>query len=212
MRTALLLFTRDANLELRVRRALPVMRGHEIALTAAGSWGGAAVRPPAPGWLLALVDVRAAGQAGTPPPFTQGGTNRPLPLLWLGEAPLLTAGLPAPEDLPGPVIDFLDRNLPVSKLAFILQQHLTAAYLRFRHLPREIQSSPGEVHVALNNALTGILGNAELAAELARAPARRVPPPLTERLECIVELATRMRALMNATDWGDHEALPVSGS
>ncbi|MGH9488514.1 MAG: hypothetical protein ACRD04_13115 [Terriglobales bacterium] len=191
MKPALLLISRDAELEARLRRALPP----------AAAAPDLTVLPALPESLLAfspgcllLLDSAAAPFRSIP-----RSQQTPVPaVLWLGVLPLLAKSLPPAEELAGPVVDFLDRSLPVSKLAFILQQHLEAVSRCPRDLPAP-PSDPAAVQAAINNALTGILGNAELAAELAQSVPRRLPPPLAARLQCIVELASRMRRLISAS-------------
>lgn len=185
MRQSVLLISGDSGLAARIERALPptavLDRRSDLAWVRAGG---------AQSWLLALIDGRNVGAAAFPP-------GRDIHVLWLGEPPLLAAGLPPADCLPGPVVDFLDRNLPASALAFILQQHLAAAYLRaLRAAPRPALAAE-PVRTDLNNALTGLLGNAQLAAA-GGATGRRLPPPLAQRLHCIEELAERVHRLLAA--------------
>lgn len=183
MRQSVLLVSHDSALAARVERALPpsAVLHQNADLASLGAEG------PQP-WLLALIDGRAAGAAAFHP-------GRDIPVLWLGELPLLAAGLPPADCLPGPVVDFLDRNLPASALTFILQQHVTAAYLRALRASSRPALAVVPFHADLNNALTGLLGNAHLAAAPG-AGGRRLPPPLVERLHCIEELAERVQRLL----------------
>jgi hypothetical protein len=182
-----LLLSRDAELAARIRRALP--GGLPLELHCADTYTPA-LDPR--GWLLILVDEQlelggaAAGDA---------------PVLWLGTGPLLA--VPDRDALPGPIVDYMDRNQASSKLAFILHQHLTGAYLRRLRLPPTSAPAPApeQLRAQINNALTGILGNAELAAELAANAGRKLPEPLGQRLERILELALQMRELLMAAQW-----------
>ena len=179
-----LLLSRDAELAERIRRALPVML--PLELHCADAYASA---PDGRGWLLLLVDGRMEPSAGA------GAAEAPV--LWLGEGPLRAA--PEAAALPGRLVDYLDRSQPSSKLAFILHQHLAGAYLRWlRTPPAGAALTPEERQAQINNALAGILGNAELAAELAATAGRRLPAPLGRRLERILELALQMRELLLA--------------
>ncbi|MGH9466757.1 MAG: hypothetical protein ACRD1Y_05325 [Terriglobales bacterium] len=198
MKASLLLISPDEQLVRRVERALPLAPMAELRLVVAPGWPQAGIVPPP---VLVLWDVNATEPQPSAAPSEAG-----IPVLWMGIMPLLAAGLPD-NGLPGPVVDFLDRELPSSKLAFVLQQHLAAAYLRSLHRGRPGRQAPEQFHADLNNALTGLIGNAELAAELARAPHRRLPPPLAERLDCIVDLAGRVRALLESAPWPDPQTL-----
>lgn len=143
--------------------------------------------------------------APAPPPSPPSPPPIPPPWLWLGEGPLLTAAPDPRLPRPRPILDFLPRDLPASKLAFILHQHLTAAYLQRM---RALSASPitallaavgrEELQGQINNTLTGLLGNAQLASALALEAGRRLPPPLALRLERICELAGQMRDLLLA--------------
>ncbi|MGH9483447.1 MAG: hypothetical protein ACRD1F_00200, partial [Terriglobales bacterium] len=116
MRGAVLLITRDAALAQRVRRALPAVGGHEVELTAVSAWAEIAdTGATEPLWLLAMLDVLACKHGDALAGSRARHAFRSLPLLWLGESPRLAAGLPQPDQLPGPIIDFLDRTLPDSK-------------------------------------------------------------------------------------------------
>ncbi|MGH9475155.1 MAG: hypothetical protein ACRD1C_02360 [Terriglobales bacterium] len=193
MRHDLLLISRDTELAARLRRALPLPAARlELSVaTADAIW-------PLRIWRLLLLDAREFPAVSVHP--VQDGV--PVPVLWLGEPPLLPAGLPPVTSLPGPVVDFLDRSLPASALAFILQQHLAAAYLRARRTAAPPPPAPGQLRAALNNALTGLLGNAQLAADQS-AELRRLPPVLVQRLHCIAELADSVRLLVAASS-GEH--------
>jgi hypothetical protein len=181
-----LLLSQDAELAARVRQALPPEL--PLALHCADRYAAA---PDPHGWLLVLVDGRLE---------LAGGAPGAAPVLWLGSGPLVAA--PAREALPGPMVDYVDRRQAGSKLAFILHQHLTRAYLRRRRQPPAgAPPAPEALQAQINNALTGLLGNAELAAELAAGAGRRVPPPLGQRLDRILELALAMRELLSAAAW-----------
>lgn len=187
-----LLVSRDPDLAQRVGRALPAAIPNELHCAPH-------YREPADprGWLLLLLDAHAASGAAAAAASPAGPPCGPI--LWLGDAPLVTQGAPGPQGpwpgLPGRVVDYLDRRLAPSKLAFILHQHLAAAYLhRMRSLPPPLAADGGALRSEINNALTGILGNAELAL----AASRRLPAPLGLRLQRISELAARMRDLVVA--------------
>ncbi len=181
-----LLVSRDAALAARIRQALPGALPLELHCSEAYT-----AAPEGREWLLVLVD----GGLERTEPAAAGAA----PVLWLGEGPLRAA--PERAALPGPMLDYLDRNQPSSKLAFILHQHLTGAYLRrLRTPPAGALPPPEELQARINNALAGILGNAELAAEAAAA-GRRLPAPLGLRLERILELALQMRSLLLAAAW-----------
>ncbi|HEY8054992.1 MAG TPA: hypothetical protein VIE13_03670 [Terriglobales bacterium] len=200
MKQRILLISTDGDLAARVARALPAAAAVELVTAAALP---AAARSEED-CLLALFDVRAAGAVEATPAALQV-VAVPVPTLWLGEPPRLAAGVPAREMLPGPIVDYLDRGLPVSKLAFILDQHLTAERLRRRRLPGRAVTPPassGELRAQINNDLTAILGNAELASTWLRSGARRMPPPVSLRLERILEVAVHLRQLIAASPWG----------
>lgn len=174
----LLLISRDPEMALRLRRALPEVLALELH-------SAPAYRPSSDprGWLLILADAQAAA----PPPVEAEDA----PILWLG------AGGGAEHLPPVHIRDYVERTLTPSKLAFILHQHLTAAYLkRMRRLSEEPPANAGwgrlELEGQLNNLLAGILGNAELA----RQSGRRLSPPLSRRLERICDLAGEMRGLL----------------
>lgn len=201
MKQRILLISTDGDLAARVARALPAAAAVELVTAAALP---AAARSEED-CLLALFDVRAAGTVEAPPAAALQVVAVPVPTLWLGEPPRLAAGVPAREMLPGPIVDYLDRALPVSKLAFILDQHLTAERLRRRRLPGRAVTPPassGELRAQINNDLTAILGNAELASAWLRSGARRMPPPVSLRLERILEVAVHLRQLIAASPWG----------
>lgn len=159
---------------------------------------------PAPtgrAWLAILLDATVVTPQSAAAVFL---TVKPLPsappILWLGESPQLTA---AGRLLPGcyeRVIDYLDRQAPVSKLSFVLQQHLQAAYLRRNRMAEsgavgarpDTNRNSSDLQRQINNTLAGILGNAELLLE----PGRRLPPPLRQRLARISNLAGEMSELV----------------
>ncbi|HVA65055.1 MAG TPA: hypothetical protein VNF74_15120 [Terriglobales bacterium] len=193
-----LLVSRDAALAARIRRALPARIPLELLCESR-------YRPAADlrGWLLVLLDARAGATAlaAATAPASEPGP----PLLWLGEGPVLTAAATERRLGPRPIVDFLQRELPPSKLAFILHQHLTAAYLqRMRGLPASpltaLLAAAGreELEGQINNTLTGLLGNAQLASRLALDAGRRLPAPLALRLVRICDLAAQMRDLLLA--------------
>jgi hypothetical protein len=203
----IVLISPDPELAGRVARALPAAAAVDLAIAAAlpeaaPLWGGGGREGAV--CLLALCDVRALAAAPAAAPRLTV-VPAPVSTLWLGEAPRLAAGLPAEVRLPGPIVDYLDRGLPASKLAFILEQHLAAERLRRRRCPAPVAmppAAPGELRAQINNDLTAILGNAELAAQSLRAGSRRLPPPVCLRLERILELATHLRQLMAGSPWG----------
>lgn len=208
MKQRIVLISPDSELAGRVARALPAAAAVDLAiaaaLPAAAPWLGAGGRENAV-CLLALCDVRAVAAAPEAAPPRWAVVPAPVPTLWLGEPPRLAAGVPAGERLPGPIVDYLDRGLPASKLAFILEQHLAAERLRRRRCPAPLAAAPaapGELRAQINNDLTAILGNAELAAQWVRSGSRRLPPPVGLRLERILELATHLRQLMAGSPWG----------
>ena len=123
----------------------------------------------------------------------------PVPVIWMAEPPLLTStgNASTPED--SIIVDYINRAEAPSKLAFILHQHLASAYLRrMRFLSpaamtfTAAERENGELQRQLNNALTGILGNAELAMDTGR----RLPANLSQRLVRICELAEQMRDVL----------------
>ncbi|MGH9482896.1 MAG: hypothetical protein ACRD1L_12485 [Terriglobales bacterium] len=194
MNHQLLLISRDPELTERIRQALPPTLALELDCAPA-------YRPATDprGWLLVLEDARA-GAGVAPAPATAA------PVLWIGAA-VGDAG-PRPH---GGIADYLEPALTPAKLAFILHQHLAAAYLhRMRHLgepspqprtagPTGEGTSDGvgaweEVQSQLDNLLAGILGNAELAREASR----RLQPAVARRLERICGLAGEMRSLLPA--------------
>lgn len=207
---SMLLVSEDAGLAERVRRALPGPVPAVLELAPH-------YRPSADprGWLLILLDCLAvapdtatAALVASPP--GAGPEVFVPPVLWFGEFPRLTSACDA---LPGGcrgIADFLDRNLASSKLAFILQQHLAAAYLQRQRGPAaafarlaalrpaacapELPADYETLRCQLNNTLTGILGNAELVLEAGR----RLPPSVQQRLARISDLAGQMRELMQA--------------
>lgn len=176
------LVSRDEELAARVRRALPATIAIELHCAES-------LEPPpeGAGWLLVLLDGETMA-----PGMLPYWPRWPTPVLWLGARPGITDLC---ERLPGAqerIVDYLDRREALSKLAFILHQHLAAAYLRRMRGPRLVeaapQPSPEELHRRLNNALTGILGNAALALDGGRLPAS-----LGKRLQRIADLAAEMR-------------------
>lgn len=203
---AILLLTNDAALADKVRRALPANIPASLTVAARGA---AAAAPPR-GWLLVLCDglcpaVVAPGGPDAPP-------SGSAPLLWLGDAPSSAAIASIAPAWRERIVDYLDRRLPASKLAFILHQHLSAAYLRHARTLAAASAasaqSMGEAaprsrrHDArqyqLNNTLTGIMGNAALASELAADAGRRLAAPLAQRLQRINELTVQLRDLLVA--------------
>ncbi|MGH9392698.1 MAG: hypothetical protein ACRD1E_00885 [Terriglobales bacterium] len=193
MNHSVLLVSTDVALAERVRRALPL--GMPLDLHTAAVYRAA----PAAGrnWLLALVDAHAPLPMSPP-----AASGEAVPVLWLGELPRVAAPDDGRRRAPGPILDYLDRAQSSSKLSFVLHQHLAAAYLRRVRHPAPhaeavpIPTEPAELQAQINNALAGILGNAELAAELARSAGRRMPPLLLRRLQSIVDLAMQMRELL----------------
>lgn len=202
-----LLLTADAALSQRVTRAVACSLPLELRCSPE-------LIPPPPGrtWLAILLDAPAIRPQSAAAAFLTGTPIAPAPLiLWLGEQPQLTA---AGRLLPGcyeRVADYLDREWPVSKLAFILQHRLKAAYLRRNH---QVSSPGGATHPGsqpdgselqrqINNALTGIVGNAELLLD----PARRLPPPLRQRLACISDLAGEIGNLIQL--WSSRATAPL---
>ncbi|HXR98169.1 MAG TPA: hypothetical protein VN709_10035 [Terriglobales bacterium] len=201
---AILLLTNDALLAEKVRRALPT--NIPATLTIAPAVDTAPEVAPARGWLLILCDSHALGRAAAaPPPSTSSS-----PVLWLGEAPTSSAIAAIPPAWRERIVDYLDRRLPASKLAFILQQHLSAAYLRHLRRVGTAVAHGGAASIGpralpydvlqhqLNNTLTGIIGNAALASELAADAGRRLQAPLALRLQRINELSVRLRDLLAA--------------
>jgi|GEM_PF-3636765 len=185
-----LLVSTDVDLGERVRRAMPA--GIPLSLEMAPVYRAS----PGRSWLLVLVDAHAP-QPMTPP--AAGAEDAPV--LWLGELPRIAAPEDGRRRAPGAILDYLDRAQPASKLGFILHQHLAAAYLRRVRTPATEGGGgapipAAELQAQMNNALAGILGNAELAADLAHAAGRRLPPVLERRLRCIVDLAMQMRELL----------------
>ncbi|HEY7855313.1 MAG TPA: hypothetical protein VIC32_02635 [Terriglobales bacterium] len=206
---AILLLTNDAALADKVRRALPP--NIPALLTVAASCAAAAAPPR--GWLLVLCDglCPAAVAPGGAEALPGAGSA---PLLWLGEAPSSAAIASIAPAWRERIVDYLDRRLPASKLAFILHQHLSAAYLRHARTLAAASAAwsqaMGEAAIAsrsrrhdarqyqLNNTLTGIMGNAALASELAADAGRRLAAPLTLRLQRINELTVQLRDLLVA--------------
>lgn len=204
MQYPVFLLTSDEALANRVRRALAGSLPVELHCSAQFR--------PTPGggaWLAILLDAAAVAAEPAAAIFLAAKPQLPAPpVLWLGEPPQLTA---ACRLLPGSyehVRDYLDRQWPVSKLAFILQQHLAVAYLRRHHQPagaaadccrRRLVEAP-ELQQQLNNGLTGILGNAELLLERGRS----LPPAWRQRLARITDLAVDMHQLVQM--WTDHTA------
>lgn len=199
MMHAVLLLSRDDRLAARVGRALAPAVPAELhcspELAAAGERD----------WLLILLDARVLpAESGEPQGSWPGGA---VPVLWLGDRPVsgeiwerLAGAQPGPQPN---IVDYLRRDDPASKLAYVLHQHLAAAYLRHQRAPRLVAAAsadPAVLQRQLNNALTGILGNAALALD----GGRRLPTPLSRRLQRIVELAGQMRETM--------AALPVTGA
>lgn len=189
MMHAVLLLSRDERLGEKVGRALAPAVPAELhcspELAAAGERD----------WLLILLDARVLPEEAWSWP---GGA---VPVLWLGDRPvsgeicdrLAGAGPGTPPN----VVDYLRRDEKASKLAYVLHQHLAAAYLRRQRAPRLApapSADPAVLQRQLNNALTGILGNAALALD----GGRRLPAPLSRRLQRIVELAGQMRETMAA--------------
>lgn len=198
------LLTADAALRERVHRALAGSLPLELHCSPE-------LLPPPVGraWLAILLDAAVVTPQSAATVFL---TAEPLPtappILWLGQSPQLTAAVRL---LPGwyeRVIDYLDRNWSVSKLTFSLQQHLQAAYLRRNRQPApamagappDLRHDSCELQQKINNALTGIVGNAELLLE----PGRRLPPPLHQRLTRITDLSGEMRDLVLL--WSSHTA------
>ena len=181
------LVSRDAELAARVRRALPATI--PIELHCAASLERA---PGAPPWLLILVDgdLLAAPAPGWRLEWAGAGA----PVLWLGARAGIADLCERQPEVRKRIIDYLDRGEALPKLAFILHQHLAAAYLRRMRTPRLALAAapvppPEQLQRQLNNALTGILGNAALAMDAGR----RLPAPLGKRLQRIAELAADMR-------------------
>lgn len=195
----LLLISDDVQLAERVRRALPAHLPLELHLE---SRYAPACDPR--GWLLLLIDGRQGAAAAALP------TSEPAPLLWF-HSPSRAA--PSPGRVPPfpatRVLDVVAGDTSGSKLCFILHQHLAAAYLRrLRQAPAPTDATVAELQARLKNALTGILGNAELAAEAGRAGGKRMLPALAGRLQRIAELAAQMREL-----WAQFEdATALSGA
>lgn len=194
-----LLISADVRLQERVRRALPATLPLELhcaaSLEAAAKEAAGDAGPGTSGWLLILLDARVFAPGTLAEELVLPGEGAPV--LWLSERPgmgELEASLPVGR---GQVIDYLHREVAPSKLAFVLQQHLATAYLRRLRQPQLVAAAAGDAEALqrqLNNALTGILGNAALAIEAGR----RLPAPLGRRLQRIAELASQMRAAMNA--------------
>lgn len=191
-----LLLTDDATLSQRINRAMAGSLPLELHCSP-----HFLPAPTGRAWLAILLDATVVTPQSAAAVFL---TVKPLlsapPILWLGESPQLTA---ACRLLPGcyeRVIDYLDRQWPVSKLAFILQQHLQAAYLRRNRMAAtdaagaraDTHRDSTDLQRQINNTLTGIVGNAELLLE----PGRRLPPPLRQRLARISNLAAEMRELV----------------
>lgn len=187
-----LLVSTDVELGERVRRALPA--GIPLNLELAPVYRSS----PGRSWLLVLVDAHAPQPMTRPAPGPDDA-----PVLWLGERPRIASPEAGRWRAPGPILDCLDREQPASKLGFVLHQHLAAAYLRRVRAPAAeggagASLSAAELKAQINNALAGILGNAELAADLAHAAGRRLPPVLERRLRCILDLAMQMRELLTS--------------
>jgi len=172
----------DAPWTRRVRTAFPADLPLEVTVAPAFL-----APPDGRGWLMVLVDSH------TPPQAFADLRLAPAPRLWLGQAPNLAV---MPHGwTPADWLDLLDRAWPTSKLAFVLHQHLGDAYLRWvrgRGLVRSPHASADELQRAINNALTGLLGNAALAVD----GAARMPPPVQRRLRSIVELSAELRDLL----------------
>jgi len=210
MNHQILLVSRDQQLATRVRRALTGAIASDLHCDPR-------YRPCADrrGWLLILVDAAAGADSGLadsdrvePSARRGGGTGGsaaefgaavPVPVIWMAEPPLLTStgNASTPED--SIIVDYINRAEAPSKLAFILHQHLASAYLRrMRFLSpaamtfTAAERENGELQRQLNNALTGILGNAELAMDTGR----RLPANLSQRLVRICELAEQMRDVL----------------
>lgn len=193
----LLLISDDRLLAERVRHALPAHLPLELHLQSRYT--------PADdphGWLLLLMDGRRAPEADLPPAELT-------PLLWFAAPRGATAGRQSGPPLPAArVLDVVAGDTSGSKLTFILHQHLAAAYLRrLRQGPAPTAATVAELQAQLKNALTGILGNAELAAEAGHAGGKRLPPALAGRLERIAVLAAQVRELWAQIE--DATALPV---
>ena len=186
----LLLISEDAALASRLRQALPA--GLAVAL---GQSAGYQPCPDRRGWLLVLVDARAL------PAHLE---RESAPVIWIGGPPRLTETGGWEPGLASRIADYVSRHEAPSKWALILHQHVAAAYLhRMRAaLPETAGEAADELQRQLNNALTGILGNAGLAM----AANRRLPLPLYRRLQRIAELASQMRDALGALRPG--EALP----
>jgi len=199
MTHAVVLVSRDAELAARVRRALPATLPIELHCATCLERA-----PGAPAWLLILLDgdllVEPAWQrrelpgGGPPSGLRLEWPGEGTPVLWLGARPGIAGLCERQPEVLKHIVDYLDRSEAPSKLAFVLHQHLAAAYLRRMRAPRPLRGAapvppPEQLQRQLNNALTGILGNAALALDAGR----RLPAPLGKRLQRIAELAADMR-------------------
>lgn len=102
--------------------------------------------------------------------------------------------------------DVLYKDQRLSHLPWVLQEHLNALRLRRVRQRQESEDEPDldptvfSIRHEINNPLSGILGNAELAL----ANKSKMPGDVRERLERITQLAMQIRELLRspaASEW-----------
>ena len=150
---------------------------------------------PAPGDPGAVLEASAGDR-----PAAAAGGEAPEPRPPAATLLLASQGMRRGMSLQVGFRDVLYKDHRLSHLPWVLQEHLNA--LRLRRV-RQRQESEAEADLdptvfsirhEINNPLSGILGNAELAL----ATRSKMPAEVRERLERIVQLAMQMRELLRS--------------
>ncbi|MGH9525846.1 MAG: hypothetical protein ACRD2F_04160 [Terriglobales bacterium] len=177
----LFLLTADPRQEARIRAA-----AHRLGEDCAMDSGS--VPPEHGGCELLLVDDRLCHLL--PREAAPGAARRIL---------LATAPAPVPEAFQPGVVDVIPSAAGKGQILLVLRQQLgILQLLRLRgRLEQDAGVTPERAAgrgapLDINNPLTGILGNAELAL----ASHGRIPPDVRHRLECVRNLAAQIRESM----------------